>query len=217
MTAFRWDDVRRCTWAVEGAEEAANDVEAAVAKRQNILLSGPPGILQAMIARRIPLLLDKLSAKQAVALGALYYRHNLEAEWKEGDVPPFRAPHHSVGIGAMWKGKYQTGEIGMAAWGVLYLDELGSFKPKTVRHTGEYVERERRLGVGPLVVASATPCPCGWMKSSVRKCVCPDAGILRHRSTITARCDTLSIDTIINVPSVSLVDMKAAARAENPA
>lgn len=182
-----------------------------------MLLTGPPGILQTMIARRIPLLLHKLGASGAASLRALYGYYNLEAAWKKGDVPPFRAPHHSVGAGAMWATQYRTGEIGMAAHGVLFLDEIQEFSPAVIRHTAEHVEEMRYSQAAPLVVASAAPCPCGWMKSNVRVCECSDPLILRYRSRIKERCDELSIDTIINVPSVSLQDMRDAHRKEpNP-
>jgi len=195
---------------VRGMSDTVDAVTVAARKKKNMLLAGPPGIAKTMLARRIPTLLHKLGAEGALSLKILYQRYNLEGEFSSGDVPPFRAPHHSIGDDAMWHSKYRTGEVGMAACGVLFLDEIIEFRTSAIRVAADAVLDMQYSQSAPLVVASSTACPCGWFKSTHKKCTCADRVVLLWRDQIKRYCDALSIDTIINVPLVTLEHMREA-------
>jgi magnesium chelatase family protein len=111
----------------------------------------------------------------------------------------------------MWATKYRSGEIGMAAHGVLFLDEIDQFSSAVIRHTADHIAQMRCDYTAPLIVASAGPCPCGWMNYKEPICKCSDQLILRYRSRLKEYCDELSIDTIIKVPMVTVQAMQEAA------
>ena len=71
---------------------------------RNLLLQGPPGISKALLARRIPGLLD-LTDRTRALLGAEYSVMGLMPCADFGEVwrgaPPFRAPHYTVSAAAM--------------------------------------------------------------------------------------------------------------------
>lgn len=104
-------------------------------------------------------------------------------------LPPFRAPHHSVSLvgmtGSVFRGwRLRPGELCLAHGGVLLLDELqeipravlgvvvDALRARTVRfgfagNVGVQVPAEFRL------VAAATPCPCGYHGTDICKCTAP--------------------------------------------
>ena len=89
--------------------------------------------------------------------------------------PPFRAPHHTSSIGALVGGgghQHRPGEISLAHGGVLFLDEMGQFAPKSLDGLREALEtgqvmvgRVEQLRV-PMpaefqLIGATNPCPCG--------------------------------------------------------
>jgi predicted ATPase with chaperone activity len=82
VVSISWDDIRGCP-------DVVTDVRRAAQCDKSMLLSGPPGVLQTMIARRIPLVMRKLGTVDAAALAVLYDRYNADGSerWRKGGRP----------------------------------------------------------------------------------------------------------------------------------
>jgi magnesium chelatase family protein len=109
------------------------------------------------------------------------------------DIRPFRAPHHTISPAALIGGGSppRPGEISLAHNGVLFLDELPEFTRAAVEGlrqpleeravTIERIHGALRLPSSFLLVASANPCPCGWLNSGARECTCSPGAIERYQ------------------------------------
>lgn len=203
---------------LRGQSPAVAVVERAVRERTNVLLLGPPATAKTAIAQRITTILPPLAddARRVVAEQvALYVPGRAEAELAH----PFRAPHHT--IPATWlvgarvaeeptANMRPCGELQLASYGVLFLDELVEFKPFAIKALGN-AWRALPTAVRPLIVASASPCPCGWHGSPARECTCPASSIRRRanriawftallRMTLVAPVQPLVVCIVLDLP-----------------
>ncbi len=103
-----------------------------------------------------------------------------------------------------------AGEVRLARFGVLLLDEIVEFTRASLESLRESL---REMGAtAPVVIAAGQGCPCGWSGSwpsvSTRSCTCTDD----QRRAYTARIDrslaTLGIDRSIPVHPVPLADVR---------
>src|SRR5262249_5934804 len=144
------------------------------------------------------------------------------------EARPFRAPHHTITTPALVGGGTppRPGEISLAHNGVLFLDELPEFQRASIEALRQPLE-ERTLTVARangsitlpasfLLVAAANPCPCGWLGSGARECICSSAAIERYRSRLSGPLLD-RIDLQIQVEPVPLKELRRAAPAESSA
>ncbi len=175
---------------VRGQETAKRALEIAAAGGHNIALYGPPGTGKTMLARAFTGILPPLRKEEVFEVTRI---HSV-AHTKTGLVthPPFRSPHHTssyvslVGGGATPR----PGEITLAHRGVLFLDEFPEFDRRVVESLRQPLEEgvitvSRAKGTfafpaSCIVIAALNPCPCGYMGSKMKKCVCSQGDIQRY-------------------------------------
>ncbi|TFG66437.1 MAG: ATP-binding protein [Gemmatimonadales bacterium] len=177
---------------VQGQEGAKRVLEIAAAGGHHLLLLGEPGAGKTMLASRLPGLLPPLSQAEAVEVTVA---HSVVGLLDPGAVlignPPFRSPHHTVTTAGLIGGgsPMRPGEVSLAHRGVLFLDELGEFRPTVLEalrqplETGQVrIVRDRGAITLPgrfQLVAAMNGCPCGFAASVSGRCIC-DPWIIRR-------------------------------------
>lgn len=205
---------------VFGQASAKRALEIAAAGGHNVLMSGSPGSGKTMLARRLPGILPDLTLTEALEVTQIHSLAGLLPHHKPLFTRrPFRTTHHTVSaVGLVGGGRYpRPGEISLAHYGVLFLDELPEFPRTTLEALRQPLEdgvinisRASATATYPariMLVASMNPCPCGYSGDPVRECNCTPPQINRYVSRISGPLMD-RIDIHMEVPRVAFEQLQ---------
>ena len=151
-----------------------------------------------MLSERLTTILPDLTFNEALEITKI---HSIAGELvnQKGliTVRPFRRPHHtSSPVSIIGGGRIpKPGEISLAHYGVLFLDEIPEFKKNTLEvlrgplEDGEVtISRVNSTLTYPsnfVLIASMNPCPCGYYGTDDNKCHCTEQMISRYVGQIS--------------------------------
>jgi len=211
---------------VKGQRRAKRAMEIAVAGGHNIMMVGAPGSGKTMLARCVPSILPDLTFAEALEITKI---HSVAGtlDKNKGIVTsrPFRAPHHTASAVSLTGGgrNSRPGEISLAHYGVLFLDEMPEY-PRNILETLRQPLEDGTITVARanqtveypasfMMIASMNPCPCGNYGSRDLECTCSMSQIDKYLKKLSGPLLD-RIDLKIDVDRVEFLDLRTEANEE---
>jgi len=212
---------------VKGQHTAKRALEIAAAGAHNVIMIGSPGSGKTMLARRLPSIMPDMTFEESLEVTKIY---SVAGLLKEDDnlilKRPFRAPHHTISAVSLIGGGRipKPGEVSLAHYGILFLDEMPEF-PKHVLEVlrqpleDECVTISRVNGTITypakfMLVASINPCPCGYFGDDSNRCSCSASQIKNYLGKISGPLMD-RIDLHVEVNPVKFSDLTDDGKSES--
>ncbi len=182
---------------IKGQDMLKRGMEIAAAGFHNVLMSGAAGAGKSMMAKRLPTIMPRLNFEQSIEVTKIYSISGLLANYKSLiDIPPFRAPHHTISNKALVGGGAvpKPGEVSLAHNGVLFLDELPEFNKNVLEVLRQPLE-DKNITISRvnatyefpadfMLVAAMNLCPCGNFPN-LKKCNCTPLQIKKYQGKVS--------------------------------
>jgi magnesium chelatase family protein len=199
---------------LRGQPHLRHALEVAAAGGHSLLMIGPPGAGKSLAASRLPSILPRLAAVEALEVARI-----ASACGRLGGVlpggRPFRSPHHTISPAGLVGGGTppRPGEATLAHRGVLFLDELCEFRRDSLEALRAPLEAgeisiaragsRRSLPCRFMLIAAANPCPCGRGESDP-ECSCAPVAVQRYQGRLSgALADRIDILAAVHQPSAA--------------
>ncbi len=183
---------------VAGQESVKRALQIAAAASHNVLMIGPPGAGKTMMAKRVAGILPAMTYEEKLEVTKIYsIAGELSPDRPMITARPFRSPHHTISGGALVGGgsSPKPGEVSLAHYGVLFLDELPEFNRYVLEMLRQPLEEERvnisrvrgttTFPAKFMLLASMNPCPCGYYGDPTHECTCGPNQIRNYLSKIS--------------------------------
>jgi len=183
---------------VKGQQNVKRALEVAAAGAHNCLMIGSPGSGKTMIAKRLPTILSAMTFEEALEVTKIHSVAGiLPPKTSLVTTRPFRNPHHTISaVGLVGGGKYpKPGEISLAHYGVLFLDEVPEFSKDALEVLRQPLEdgsvtisRINSSLTYPsktMLICAANPCKCGNYLDPARQCNCSPREIRQYLGKIS--------------------------------
>lgn len=195
---------------VKGQENVKRALEVATSGGHNCMLIGSPGSGKTMMAKRVPSILPDLNLEEALEITKI---HSITGNLGKNPIVlqrPFRNPHHTATPTSLTGGGKvpKPGEISLAHYGVLFLDELPEFNKSALEVlrgpledntiTINRVNTSLTYPCNFMLIASLNPCPCGYYGTE-KSCKCTIESIKRYLGKISGPLlDRIDIQVEVN-------------------
>jgi len=206
---------------VKGQESVKRALTVAAAGGHNIMMIGPPGAGKTMLSQRLATILPPLSLEQSLETTRVYSSVGLLGKNKAlMATRPVRTPHHSASGPALVGGgpMPRPGELSLAHFGILFLDEFVEFPRHVLEMIRQPLEdgfvivsrakKTVRFPAQFMLVAAMNPCPCGYFGSEARRCKCTPGQIRRYLSKVSGPLVD-RIDIHIDVPTIGFKKLRS--------
>lgn len=212
---------------VKGQSNVKRAIEVAAAGSHNCIMIGTPGSGKSMIAKCLPGILPGMTFEEAIEVTKIHsVAGKLSKKTSLITNRPFRNPHHTISdISLIGGGRIpQPGEISLAHYGVLFLDEVPEFSKKalevlrqpledglvTISRINSSIEYPAKT----MLVLAANPCRCGNYLDSEKECTCSLRQVRQYMGKISGPLFD-RIDIHIEVASVKFSDLENETKEES--